>query len=478
VQPAFWDGGVTWRVRFSPAQEGEWRWRSYCQDGPVAGFTPDTGEFTCTSYHGENPFYRHGPLQLSADRRHLVHRDGTPFFWLADTAWNGVIRGDDAKWEEYLALRAQQGFSVIQYVSGSWRGDALDELGEASYIGQDPIQINAAYFQRIDRRAAMINAFGLLAAPVVLWSLLPTDPGYLLSEADATRLAEYIIARYGAYQLVWLLGGDGNYQEIGVERWKRIGRHLFGERHDRLVALHPCGQNWVGEEFRGEPWYDIIGYQSGHGDLLEHIEWLVKGPPAVEWQQEPALPVINMEPNYENAVGYHHHTLYDDFHVRRAVYWSLLVSPTAGVTYGHDAIWNWNAETGPSEGHGNWHNGAVPPWHTGLQTEGIRSMSVMRDLMERLDWTQLAPCPEVLAQQPGDDNIQCFIAAAKTPEGRMVVYAPCGGTVTFTVDAPIPQPVNVVDPRSGEVHPAQVKQGVISLPDQRDWLAVCGYPIC
>ena len=26
-------------------------------------------------------------LKVSADQRHLVHDDGTPFFWLGDTAW-------------------------------------------------------------------------------------------------------------------------------------------------------------------------------------------------------------------------------------------------------------------------------------------------------------------------------------------------------------------------------------------------------
>ncbi|MEJ2701240.1 MAG: DUF4038 domain-containing protein [Sedimentisphaerales bacterium] len=29
--------------------------------------------------------FSHGPLQVSKNDRYLVHKDGTPFFWLADT---------------------------------------------------------------------------------------------------------------------------------------------------------------------------------------------------------------------------------------------------------------------------------------------------------------------------------------------------------------------------------------------------------
>src|SRR5690606_37157196 len=139
--------------------------------------------------------------------------------------------------------------------------------------------------------------------------------GYKLDEEDATRMAAYIVTRYDAYQVVWLLGGDARYQEIGVDRWKRIGREVFRFGHDRLAGLHPCGQNWIGEEFREEPWFDFIGYQSGHGDAEGDLNWLVKGPPATEWHREPALPVLNLEPNYEGAYGYQAKTRFTDYHV-------------------------------------------------------------------------------------------------------------------------------------------------------------------
>ena len=471
VVDAYWDGDNTWRVALSPDEVGTWRWHTVCSDTGNAGLHNQTGQFDCVPYDGENAILQRGPLRLSEDRHSLEHVDGTPFFWLADTAWNGVIRGDNANWERYLKMRAAQGFTAIQFVAPHWRGDELDEEGESACTDEHPIHVNPSYFQRKDRRVAMINEHGLIAAPVVLWSLLEEDLGYRLPEEDAARLARYIVARYGAHQVVWLFGGDGNYQKMGVDRWQRLGKTVFENRFRRLVTLHPCGVNWVGEEFRNEPWYDIIGYQSGHGDGEDHLEWLTRGAPALDWNHEPALPVINLEPNYETARGYQHSTRFDDYHVRRAAYWSLLVSPTAGVTYGHDAIWNWNFETGPSEGHGDWHGRAVPPWHTGLDTPGIRCMTIQKEFFESLPWPALRPRQSLLAEQPGDGDVTAFIAAAQTEDGNAtVVYSPKGGTIRLAEECA--GDAQWFDPRNGECQAAGLGPLEFEAPDEQDWVLV------
>jgi hypothetical protein len=67
-----------------------------------------SGQFECVAPLGGTPFERHGPLRVSDNRRYLTHADGTPFLWLADTAWNGPLKATDGEWDDYLRERTRQ----------------------------------------------------------------------------------------------------------------------------------------------------------------------------------------------------------------------------------------------------------------------------------------------------------------------------------------------------------------------------------
>lgn len=474
---AFWDGEDVWRVRFSPDEVGTWEWAT-SSDADNSGLHGQRGAFECVDYTGDNPLYRHGPLKVADDQHHLSYADDTPFFWLADTAWNGVLRAQAGDWDTYLTRRREQGFTVIQFVSTHWRGLTKDDLGELAFTGDDRIVLNAAFFHRLDSKVAAINAHGLIASPIMLWTLTETDPGQILSEAAAIRFCRYLQARWGAYQVVWMVGGDGCYQRSGqVAHYQHVGRAVFGDRHDRLVTMHPCGQNWVKAEFGSEDWFDFIGYQSGHGDSDEHLTWLVEGPPATDWASDPVLPVINLEPNYETHPSYHTDTVFGAYEVRRASYWSLLVSPTAGVTYGINSIWVWPDTPQPAENHKN--VGIVQPWHTGVDTPGVESMAALRLFFESLAWWQLRPAPDVLAAQPGVDNPRDFIAAAQTADGQQtVVYLPTGQRVTLvTAKLNGANSARWFDPRNGgwlTATLADSPEQTLTPPDAQDWLLLIG----
>jgi hypothetical protein len=470
---AFWDGGRIWRVRFCPEEVGEWRWRS--ESSPEdAGLHGQTGSFRCVPYEGDNPLYRHGALRLSSDRHFFVHADGTPFFWLADTAWNGVLKAKPEDWERYLQIRRQQGFTVIQFVSTHWRAFPQDAFGETAYTGTNCIRINPHFFQRLDGKVAAINRHGLIAAPVLLWALRPPSPAAVLSDDDLIRLARYLVARWGAYQVVWILGGDGDYRGKKAERWKRIGRAVFGDRHDRLVTMHPQGLHWVADEFREEAWFDFIGYQSGHGDSINDLRWLVFGLPASEWRKEPPRPIVNLEPNYEAHRAYQSRQPFTAFHVRRALYWSLLVSPTAGVTYGHHGIWSWAEK--PEEPLDHAGSGIAPPWHEAVQSEGAQCVTYLRRFFDAIRWWTLRPAPELLAEQLATPEMpHTFIAAAKSEDGMLaVLYTPQSGTLSVRTELlKCPVVVRWFNPRTGEwAEAGEVTDHWhrFTTPDEGDWL--------
>src|SRR5512133_2272885 len=56
-------------------------------------------------------------LKVSDNHRFLVTEDGSPFFYLADTAWELFHRLNREEADRYLQNRAKKGFTVIQAVA-------------------------------------------------------------------------------------------------------------------------------------------------------------------------------------------------------------------------------------------------------------------------------------------------------------------------------------------------------------------------
>lgn len=63
-----------------------------------------------------------GRLRVSENNRYLVGENGTPFFWLGDTAWELFHRLDGEEATRYLEDRAGKGVTVIQAVVLAERG--------------------------------------------------------------------------------------------------------------------------------------------------------------------------------------------------------------------------------------------------------------------------------------------------------------------------------------------------------------------
>lgn len=92
---AFWDGGSIWRFRMTDDETGDWSYQARIKEGSLksAELSPrigGAGVFSLRPYDGDNPLYRHGNTRVSSDGFSFVHEDGTPFFWMGDTAWNEV----------------------------------------------------------------------------------------------------------------------------------------------------------------------------------------------------------------------------------------------------------------------------------------------------------------------------------------------------------------------------------------------------
>lgn len=474
VIDAFWDGGKNWKVRFSPDEIGEWKWYIESSDKANDGLNGKSSSFLCIPYKGANPLYIHGAIKLSDNKRFFIHSDGKPFFLLSDTAWNGVLKAKINDWKKYLKIRKKQGFTAIQFVGTHWRAFPVDEYGETAYKGTEKIQINPDFFKRLDNKVAMINQFGLVALPVILWALKEPSPGVVLSEDDLIKLASYIVARWGAYNVIWILGGDGDYRSEKSEKWKKIARQVFRDRHNRLVTIHPCGLSWIADEFRNEDWFDFIGYQSGHGDSVDDIKWLVFGPPTKEWLKKPARPIVNLEPNYEFHLAYQSKKPFDAFHVRRALYWSLLISPTCGVSYGNHGIWFWSEKEEVPVDHPN--SGIAPLWSKAVLSEGAKCVKYLKKFFSSFNWWKLIPADELLINQPGtEEQPHKKIVVSKSEDGNFVVlYTPEGSTMSLKTEfIKKPAIIKWFNPRTGKfLNGKEITEPIINFqtPDSGDWV--------
>lgn len=78
--PGFYRGENNWTIRFSAPQIGEYSYSTICSDPLDSGLHGKSGKFIATSYKGNNPLYKNGPIRVSQDKTHFEHEDGTPFF--------------------------------------------------------------------------------------------------------------------------------------------------------------------------------------------------------------------------------------------------------------------------------------------------------------------------------------------------------------------------------------------------------------
>ena len=483
----FWDGGTTWRVRFAPDETGEWSYSTASSDEANAGLHGRMGVFICGEPDHQTRFGLHGPVRVAPDRRYLEHADGTPFFWLADTAWNGPLRATAEEWEHYLDVRVKQQFTAVQWVATQWiaapDGDRHNQL---AYEGLERIRINPAFFQRLDARVDALNRAGLLAAPVLLWAaswVRPSEannanPGYALPEDQAIILARYMVARWGASHVVWILPGDGDYRGAAAPRWRTIGRGVFGGRAHAPVALHPGGLVWVHDEFADEAWLDITGYQSGHSVDEESLRWLAEGPPATDWTREPIRPFINLEPPYEDHVrmsGDGRQRI-DAHDVRRALYSSLLIAPVAGVSYGGHGVWGWDDGTQPPVAHPK--TGIPRPWQEALHLPAAEQIRFLAGIFGDIPWQRLRPAQQVVVA--GHDHrppSRAIVAAQGDAGDLLVIYTPEGGPVTLCLEGICADlRAEWIDPQTGIRSEATFagtrRQATFETPTPDDWVLV------
>jgi hypothetical protein len=432
--PAFWAGGNKWTVRFAPPVQGDYSLQVQCSDQSNADLNGHEQTLRVVAYTGGNPLVKHGFLKISADKRHFEHADGTPFFWLGDTWWKGLCKR--LTWEgfqELTADRKAKGFSVVQIVCGVYPDEGpfeprWENEGGKPYLARDFSVPNPKYFQYADRRIKHLVDSGIVPAMVGGWGR--GDCNSMLVGIDGIkRHWRNLIARYGAYPTIWIIGG-----ESGGPQWTEVARYvqkIDPYRHPSTIHPFQSGRLSVTDETVID--FDML--QTGHGDWDAARGAIPKVRAA--YARNPQMPVVNGEYCYEG----HMQTAFQD--VQRYVFWGNMLSGSAGHTYGAAGIWHASVEGDP--GIANVYD--FTTWKEGMQYPGSAQLGLGKKLLEQYAWANFQPHPEWV-----EDG--CF--AAGIPGEVRFVYLPrrnvynWSGLVVKQLERDVPYHAFYFNPTNGK----------------------------
>lgn len=433
-------------------------------------------------------------LKVAPNGRHLRREDGSPFLYLADTAWELFHRLGREEADRYLTDRAAKGFTVIQAVVLA----ELDGLtvpnanGDLPLEDRDPTRPVEAYFAHVDAIVRRANELGLVVGMLPTWGrywnrsvssetgpAVGADRG-IFDEANARGYGEWLGARYRDADLIWILGGDrdlNSAEERGVIDAMAAGL-AAGDGGAHLCTFHPRGPGRSGEQLADAGWIDFHMCQTSHAAAGHDTGIFIEA----DRELAPAKPVVDGEPRYENIpVGFYNRgnnpaVRFTDYDARTAAWWAILAG-AAGHTYGNNNIWQMYDEGREPI------IGASVPWHRAIGHPGAAQMGYLRELLEAVGWWKLVPVPlggSLLVDAPAHGPAKVRAALAEDGSAALV-YSPKGEPFTLRLTAFSPGRVRErwFNPRYGtlhEIHTAAARAFQTYAPptrgDEADWVLV------
>lgn len=181
----------------------------------------------------------------------IIDENGTPFFYLADTAWELFHRLSCEEAEFYLRNRADKEFNVIQAVIlPELNGLAVpNRYGELPLHDNDPRKPDERYFEHVDYVVDLANSLGLYMGILPTWGdkvnkKWGAGPEIFTPE-NALEYGEFIGRRLKDKQVIWILGGDRPCEsELHYAVWRSMAEGLRkGDGGKHLITYHPMGGN-------------------------------------------------------------------------------------------------------------------------------------------------------------------------------------------------------------------------------------------
>lgn len=423
-------------------------------------------------------------IQVSPDGHYFQQHDGTPFFYLGDTAWMLFNKLTEDQARALFADRAAKGFTVIQAVvfRDLFEPNTPNAAGVrpfASDADMRAVRINPAWLEYVVRITRVAGEYGLVMGLLPTWgdkwnehsnSAGPVIMDQTSGRAWCHRLSD---ALGDCENVIWILGGDSPIQtQAHADTLRAMAEGLrAGASGDRLISFHPPGRG-SSAIFHAEPWLDFNALQTSHGrpDMTNYID--------IERlsRTDPPKPCLEMECAYEMmpiGIGWQDHLdpdqrgKFTDYDVRRNYYRTVLAG-AAGFTYGCEAIRQVYRQGDRPHA---WDGRGLVTWREGLAAPGSSQLALLKQvLLERSYFTRIAAQELLLPIRDAGawaDHVTIGIPAATQQNIDPVAHiriARCRAGRYIIAYIPIRQPINldtsvidaarlrlsVYDPRTGE----------------------------
>lgn len=450
VRPAFWDGGLTWKVRFAPPETGLWTMTTSATDSTNTGLHRITKTIRCNAYSGNLDIYKHGFLKVSGNGRYLTYADGTPFFYLGDTHWilsherfdTSNAPGVASQFKYTVDKRVSQGFTVFQS-EASWQARSAqiritdegrtDEEADADF-SHGFTSADLAGFTNLDRKFRYIADQGLVHANAEIgWVGDPaTFPIY--TEAFMARLAKYWTARYGAYPVIWTIAQEvdknnyGVYDATTIKKWFAVGQSIAdNDAYHQPVMPHMENTDHTtasNSSWSGKPYHSGWAVQ-WQGELNNMS--IAKG----FWNASPTKPAVLYESPYDR--------FWTDSRGALGAAYKAFQYGMYGYGYGANGIWNdIYSKTGEPGDYGTAYE--MPAhyfwWYDGANLQTGNQLAYFKAFYTSLQWWRLIPRfddkawgsfadrAHSLVSSDGHDTYVVFFFGSGTSTGTLSNMAP------------------------------------------------------
>ena len=380
-------------------QHPRMRGESFQTDIPSTARTSSSATATVLPNHIEarQKPWDHGRLEVSQNRRFLQHADGTPFFWLGETAWLMPERLDREEVANYLDKARDAGYNMAQ-VQVLNDVPSTNAYGQPSHDRQGRLLTGAenGYWEHLDYIVAQAEQRGIYIGMVCIWGGV-VKAGKLSAE-QAKTYGRFLANRYkDCPNIVWIIGGDIQ-GDVKTEVWETLATTIKSADKNHLMTFHPRGRYTSAKWWSKAEWMDFHTFQSGHRrygqrmndkfypipDNTEEDNWMYVDS---VWAYKPIKPVIDDEPVYEGIPkGLHDPSEgnWQSCDVRRYAYWSVFAG-SCGHTYGHNAIMQFYKPGYPPA----YYNNKV--WTEALDDPGFNQMKHLKRLMLAFPYFERVP---------------------------------------------------------------------------------------